>query len=82
MKDAKSGKMKKYIHEIKIRFEEFEPYPGGKVDVGKMCDELCRKETVYLHPACISRKQVSLYNIPIFESVFIKMFIIILNYPI
>ena len=79
MKDAKSGKMKKYIHEIKIKFEEFEPYPGGKVDVSKMCDELCRKETVYLHPACISRKQVRLYNIPIFESVFIKMFIIIHN---
>jgi len=63
MKDAKSGKMKKYIHEIKIKFEEYEPYPGGRVDVSKMCDDLIRKETVYLHPACISRKQVSLYHL-------------------
>ena len=61
MKDGKSGKMKKYIHEIRIKFEEYEPYPGGKVDVNKMCEELCRKETVYLHPACISRKQVRIF---------------------
>ena len=62
MKEAKSGKMKKYIHEIRIKFEDYEPYPGGKVDVNKMCEELCRKETVYLHPACISRKQVRIFS--------------------
>ena len=58
MKDGKTGRMKKYIHEIKIRFEDYEPQYGGTVDVNKLTDEICKKETVYLHPACISRKQV------------------------
>jgi len=55
MKDAKSGKMKKYIHEIKIKFEEYES-GSSRIDINAMCDDLCRKETIYLHPACISRK--------------------------
>ena len=62
MKDGKSGRMKKYIHEIKIKFEDYESPLGGEIDINKMCDDLVRKETVYLHPACISRKQVRLYN--------------------
>ena len=28
MKDVKSGRMKKYIHEIKIKFEDYQP-PNG-----------------------------------------------------
>ena len=67
MKEAKSGKMKKYIHEIRIKFEDYEPYAGGRVDVNKMCEELCRKETVYLHPACISRKQVRIFCFRLFN---------------
>lgn len=55
MKDAKSGRMKKYIHEIRINFDEH----GPEFDVNRMCDELCRKETTYLNPGFISRQQVS-----------------------
>ena len=52
MKDVKSGRMKKYIHEIKIHFEkEKEP-----IDVNRMCDEIIRKETMYLNPAFIGRQ--------------------------
>ena len=52
MKDIKSGRMKKYIHEIRIHFEkEREP-----IDVGRMCEEICRKETMYLNPAFISKQ--------------------------
>jgi len=58
MKDARSGRIKKYIHDIRINFEEHEAYPGERIDVSKMCDDLVRKETVYLHPECISRRQV------------------------
>lgn len=50
MKDAKSGRMKKYIHEIKIDFA------NGPSDVNRMCDEICSKETVYLNPAFIGRQ--------------------------
>jgi len=28
----------------------------GEIDIGKMVEEICKKETVYLHPAFISRK--------------------------
>lgn len=52
MKDGKSGRMKKYIHEIRINFEKQGP---GEIDVNRMCDEICRKETTYLNPAYISR---------------------------
>jgi hypothetical protein len=53
MTDAKSGKKKKYIHEIKIYFEAGSENP---VDITRMCDEICRKETTYLNPAFISKK--------------------------
>jgi len=53
MTDPKSGRKKKYIHEIKIHFES----PNDKtIDIGRMCDEICRKETTYLNPAFISKK--------------------------
>lgn len=55
MKDNKSGRMKKYIHEIRIHFEDkTEP-----IDLNAMCDEICRKEQMYLNPAFINRQQVS-----------------------
>ena len=54
MKDAKSGRTKKYIHEIKINFDKQEK-AGKGIDVDRMCDEICRKETTYLNPAYISR---------------------------
>jgi hypothetical protein len=28
----------------------------GEIDLGKLVEEICKKETVYLHPAFISRK--------------------------
>lgn len=56
MKDAKTGRMKKYIHEIRINFDKQEQ--GQEVDINRMCDEICRKETTYLNPAFISRQQV------------------------
>lgn len=58
MKDHKSGRMKKYIHEIKINFDK-EIANNKEVDVDKMCDEMCRKDSTYLNPAYISRGQVS-----------------------
>lgn len=60
MKDAKTGRMKKYIHEIKVNFEKQEN--GPEINVNRMCDEICRKETTYLNPAFISRQQVSQTN--------------------
>lgn len=59
MKDNKTLKMKKYIHEILITF----PEDTENIDVNRMCDEICRKDKgVYLNPAFISRQQVSIYN--------------------
>ena len=57
MKDHKTMKMKKYIHEIQISF----PDDSENIDVNRMCEEICRKETTYLNPAFISRQQVSKY---------------------
>ena len=54
MKDAKSGRMKKYIHEIRIDFDK-QQVNTGETDVNRMCDEICRKETTYLNPQYISR---------------------------
>jgi len=51
MKDNKTLKMKKYIHEILITF----PADTESIDVNRMCDEICRKETTYLNPAFISK---------------------------
>jgi len=53
MKDPKSGRMKKYIHEIKIKFD-----PNTSVDM--MCEEMINRETTYLNPAYIGKQQVSI----------------------
>jgi hypothetical protein len=49
MKDPKSGRMKKYIHEIKIHFE-----PSSSVD--NMCEIMVARETTYLNPAFIGKQ--------------------------
>jgi len=54
MKDPKSGRMKKYIHEIKIKFE-------ANSSVDSMCDEMINRETTYLNPAFIGKQQVSAF---------------------
>ena len=59
MKDKKSGKPKKFLHEIKINFDDD---ARNDSDVNRMCDEICRKETTYLNPAYISRQQVSIFE--------------------
>ena len=53
MKDSKAGRMKKYIHNIRVNFEK----QGNTtdIDIGRMCDDICKKETTYLNPAFISR---------------------------
>lgn len=51
MKDTKTGRNKKYIHEIPIKFDE----SNGPINIDRVCDEICRKETMYLNPAFISR---------------------------
>jgi len=56
MKDAKTGRMKKYIHEIRIKFEDHDTNASGQIDLDKVVEDVCKKETVYLHPAFISRK--------------------------
>jgi hypothetical protein len=52
MGDQKMGRMKKYIHEIKINFE-----PNQSVE--RICDLLTTKEATYLNPAFIAKSQVS-----------------------
>ena len=47
MRDTKTGKDKKYIHEIRINFEKQEI--NNDIDINRLCDEICRKETVYLN---------------------------------
>jgi hypothetical protein len=49
MKDHKSGRMKKYIHEIKIFFD-------SKSTVEQMCDQMIKRETTYLNPAFIGKQ--------------------------
>lgn len=56
MKDNKSrvtldkkGRQKKYIHEIKIDFDR-QPEP---INISRMCEEMCARETVYLNPQFI-----------------------------
>ena len=66
MKDHKSGRMKKYIHEIKINFDK-EIASNKEIDVDRMCDEMCRKDSTYLNPAYISRGQVSLNTFSFFK---------------
>ena len=60
MKCMKSGRMKKYIHDIKINFDQ---YTAGqsldKVDINKIVNEIIAKETVYLNPTYIGKHQVS-----------------------
>ena len=51
MKDNKTMKMKKYIHEILVNFQD----DISSTDVSRMTDEICRKETTYLNPAFISK---------------------------
>lgn len=58
MKDSKSGRMKKYIHEIKIKFE-----PNESVE--KKVDYMIKIETTYLNPAFIAKSQVSVFKFKI-----------------
>lgn len=51
MKDGKSGRMKKYIHEIKIDFADKE-----NIDINRMCDDICNREVIYLNPAFIGKQ--------------------------
>lgn len=55
MKEAKTGRMKKYIHEIKVTFKPNE-------SVAQKCDFICNKETTYLNPAFIAKSQVSHFS--------------------
>lgn len=57
MKCKKSGRMKKYIHEIKISFDQ-QGVSLDKVDITKMSDDILSKETAYLNPIIINRQQV------------------------
>ena len=49
MKDSKSGRNKKYIHEIKILFEP-------SISVETLTDQMITRETTYLNPAFIGRQ--------------------------
>ena len=52
MKDHKSGRMKKYIHEIKIVF-------SSSTNLENMCNDMIQKEPTYLNPLYIGTQQVS-----------------------
>jgi hypothetical protein len=60
MKDPKSGRMKKYIHEIKIVF-------NVNSSVDQMCDAMIARETIYLNPAFIGKQQVSFHFLNTFK---------------
>ncbi len=45
------AKTKKYVHEIRIDMKD-------STDIGKLCDELCARESAYLNPQKISKQQV------------------------
>ena len=61
MKDHKSGRMKKYIHEIKIQF-------SSRSDLSNMCDDMISQEPTYLNPLYIGKQQVSrVYLIDLFR---------------
>lgn len=49
MKDNKTGRMKKYIHEIKVIFD-------GSSDIPDMCDRMISRENTYLNPAYIAKQ--------------------------
>ena len=50
MKDNKSGRKKKYIHEIKIVFK-----PDEETDINQLCNEVCQKEQIYLNPSYVRK---------------------------
>jgi len=52
MKDARTGKIKKYIHDIQI---EFDSYDGAKIDPNQIYDSIIKKEATYLNPEFIKK---------------------------
>jgi len=61
-KTSKTGKPRKYIHEIRVDFDSCkETGPGGKPtmrEVEKLCRNLCDNEATYLNINIISKTQV------------------------
>ena len=53
------GRPKKYVHEIKINFEDKRHLYGNPIDIERLCDDLFRREHTYLNPAYIGRHKVS-----------------------
>lgn len=58
MQETKSGRPKKYIHEIKVNFDSYGP-SVGQADLDRLCEDMCRRETMYLNPQFIGKQQVS-----------------------
>ena len=54
----KKGGPKKYVHEIKIKFEDKKNLYGNPIDIERLCDDLLRKEPTYLNPFYIGRDKV------------------------
>lgn len=57
--------MKKYIHEIRLDLKE-------TTDLDKLCDDLCKREDVYLNPKKISKNQLKELLTKLWESNFKK----------
>ena len=66
-KSSKSGKPRKYIHEIRVDFDKCMEGRAGASDIGskpylseveKLCRQLCEQESTYLNINIISKTQV------------------------
>jgi hypothetical protein len=52
MKDSRSGKIKKYIHDIQIEFDTYDP---SQINTSNIYDSIIKKETTYLNPEFIKK---------------------------
>jgi|TARA_B110001450_G_C17624789_1_gene482692 hypothetical protein len=63
MKDGRSGKIKKYIHDIQIEFNSKDP---GSIVPSQLYDQIIKKEATYLNPEFIKKQQVSQFKFSYF----------------
>jgi hypothetical protein len=53
MKDGRTGKIKKYIHDIQIEFNSKDP---NDINPGLIYDSIIKKEATYLNPEFIKKQ--------------------------
>lgn len=53
MKDGRSGKIKKYIHDILIEFDSKDP---NQIDINSIYNIIIKREATYLNPEFIKKQ--------------------------